>query len=355
MKLKSIAIILPIAVISLFVILLAGFTYGNQGEIVKVKSGLITNDPLNNGKLTFSSSALGEKKPIMIAKNEGLPQWIYFGSAVPRKSPISVFEDPLQGLYLGIKATTPKSWTGFFSMSNDDYSTVYHTIINMPYRVISQDSFSAGLYVQTSIIYPHINYVACVAEVSPDGVKWVIESGTGTATEVTDRHVLWVDDNPALPLKRDCTIVTDGKKNYKVYFDHKLVYSANNLNLQMPMPFNSYLEVQTTNSKQFLYGIFTNYYSTLGEDIKIINAPAGGSVIAVTGNDTRSQIRIPTGSDGIAHLNMVSHKFPFSATLNVYDSKGELVASSKRPVNLAGGDVYSAVSVSPLQKWLLNG
>jgi len=343
----------PVAIFALTGLFLAGFSYGNKGDIVQVKSGLITRDSLNNGKLTFMSGALGEKKPIMIGKEAGLPQWIYFGSAVPRKSPVSVYEDSVQGLHLGIKATTADNWTGFFAMSNDDYSKVYHTVIDMPYSSISEGSFSAGMYIQTSVIYPHINYVACVAEVDADGVKWTVESGTGTADEVTDRHLLWSDDNPNLPLKRDCTIVTDGISNYKVYFDHKLEYSANNLNLQMPMPFNSYLEVQTTNSKQFLYGVFSHYYSTLEEDVKIINAPKDGSIVIVT-NDTRSKIKIPVNSDGTGYLNVGGQEAPFAGTLNVYDSKGDLVASSGQPIRLSGGDIYSTVSISPLQKWLLN-
>jgi hypothetical protein len=343
----------PVAIFALTGLFLAGFSYGNKGEVVQVKSGLITKDPLNNGKLTFASGALGEKKPVMISKDEGIPQWIYFGSAVPRKSSVVVYEDSVQGLHLGIKATTADNWTGFFAMSNDDYSKVYHTVINMSYNSISEGAFSAGMYIQTSVIYPHINYVACVAEVDADGVTWSVESGTGTADEVTDRHILWSDDNPSLPLKRDCTIATDGISNFKVYFDHKLVYSANNLNLQMPMPFNSYLEVQTTNSKQFLFGIFSHYYSSLEENIKIINAPKDGSIVIVT-NDTKSKIKIPVGSDGAGYLNVGGRTSPFSGAINVYDSKGDLVASTGQSIRLSGGDIYSAVSVSPLQKWLLN-
>lgn len=354
MKLRLIAIIAcPVAIFALTGLFLAGLSYGNKGEVVKIKSGLITTDPLNNGALTFTSSALGEKKPVIMGKEEGRPQWNYFGSAVPRKSPVIVYEDSVEGLHLGIKATTANNWTGFFAMSNDDYSKVYHAVINVSYSSISQGGFSAGMYIQTSVIHPHINYVACVGEVDDDGVVWTIESGTGTADQVTDRHILWSDDNPSLPLKRDCTIVTDGISNFKVYFDHKLVYSANNLTLQMPMPFNSYLEVQTTNSKQFLYGVFGHYYSTLDEYIKIINVPKDGSVVIVS-NDTKSATKIAVDSDGVAYLNVGALDPPFSGEIKVYDSKGGLIASTSQSIRLSGGDIYSAISVSPLHKWLLN-
>jgi hypothetical protein len=350
---KSLTIVVAsIAVFALTGLFLAGFGSSGSEGIVKVKSGLIAQDSLDNGRLTFTSSALGVKKPIISTGNFGVPQWVYYGSAVPRNSTVSVYEDAIGGLHMGIKATNPNSWTGFFAMSNDDYSNVYHTVINMPYRSTSEGSFSTGLYVQTSVIYPYINYVACVAAVERDGVRWVVESGTGNATEVTDRHQLWADNNPSLPLKRDCMIVTDGDSKLKVYYDHKLVYSANNLNLQMPKPFNSYMEVQTTNSKDLLYGMFSDYYSTLDEDVKVINAPIGGSVVLI-GSDNKSVITTPT-INGVGSLKITDFNSPFKGSILIYDRSGALYTRTNGPIYLSGGDIYSAVSIFPIQKWLLN-
>ena len=349
MKKKSTVIISSIAIFALTGLFLGGFSSVKNGELMKIKSGLISRDPLNNGKLTFTSSALGEKKPV-IAPGIGKLQWIYFGSAVSRNTPISVYEDSKTGLHLGIRAPSPESWTGFFAMSNDDYSKVYHAVIEMPYRSISEGSFSAGMYVQTSVIYPYINYVACVANVDQDGVTWVVESGTGNATEVTERHRLWADSNPSSPSKRDCTIVTDGISNLKVYYDHKLAYSANNLTLQMPKPFNTYLEVQTTHSKQFLHGVFSNYSTNLDEDIKVIDAPKGGYVVIKT-NDNKSFSTV-TDAEGIAHIYTAGYTSPFMGTIEVYDLSRHKVTSTLQPTSLSGGDVYSAVSVTPLEKWL---
>ena len=353
MKKKSTVIISSVAIFALTGLFLGGFSSVKNGELMKIKSGLITSDPLNNGKLTFTSTALGEKKPIVSTGSQGIPRWVYFGSAVPRNSSVSVYEDVLDGLHIGIKAATPESWTGFFAMSNDDYSKVYHTVIEMPYRFISEGSFSAGMYIQTSVIYPYINYVACVADVDQDGVTWVVESGTGNATEVTERHLLWADSDPSLPLKRDCTIVTDGVSNLKVYYDHKLAYSANNLTLQMPKPFNSYLEVQTTNSKQYFHGVFSNYSTNLEEDIKVIDAPQGGSVVMMT-HDNKSMLKMPTNTDGVAYLHVGGYDLPLEGTITVYDHNGDVYASTKQPILLSGGDIYSAVSVTPIKKWLLN-
>jgi hypothetical protein len=353
MKKNLIILFSSIAILVLSGLIIVGFGSYKNGEVVKVKSGLITQDALNNGKLTFTSAALGEKKPIIASGEQGIPQWIYYGSAVPRKSPVSVFEDATGGLHIGVKSGSPNSWAGFFAMSNDDYSTVYHTVINMPYRTINEGSFSAGMYIQTSVIYPHINYVACVAEVSEDGIKWSVESGTGNASDVNDRHLLWSDDDPSLPMKRDCTIVTDGESKLKVYYDERLVYSGSNLNLQMPRPFNSYLEVQTTNSKDLLYGIFSHYYSSLEEDIKVINAPKEGSVALAIG-DNKSLVKARTNIEGIASLPVASFNSPIKGSILVYDRNGDLFARTDKPINVSGGDIFSAARVIPIQKWLLN-
>ena len=152
-------------------------------------------------------------------------------------------------------------------MSRDDYASLYHSNIELPRRenlggILSR--FSAGLYIQTSIIYGQINYVACVGEIGPAGVEWRVESGLGNDVVVTQHNDLWRDTNSSV-WKRDCTIITNGANYLKVYLDNKLVYSNNKLNLQMPRPFNSYLEVQTTYADENLYGKFTDYYSARGE------------------------------------------------------------------------------------------
>jgi hypothetical protein len=352
MKIKSKVIISSIAILVIGTLFLCGYAPVKSGELIKVKSGLITFDPLNNGKLTFTSATLGEKKPLAVDKQEGNIQWMYFGSAVRRNSPVSVYEDSKAGLHLGIKSAKPKTWAGFFAMSSDDYSKVYHTVIHMPYRSLEEGEFSAGQYVQTSVIYPHINYVACVAEVSEDGVRWIVESGTGNASDVNDRHVLWADNSTLLPLKRDCTIVTDGDRKLKVYYDREIVYSAKNLNLQMPKPFNSYLEVQTTNSKQFLHGVFSNFSTSFDEDIKVVNVPKRGYVV-LTASEGKS-ITAHSDTEGNAYLHTGGYNSPFNGTIAVYNERAQRVALTHQPTVLSGGDIYSAVSVTPLQKWLFN-
>ena len=114
MKKKSTVIISSVAIFALTGLFLGGFSSVKNGELMKIKSGLITSDPLNNGKLTFTSTALGEKKPIVSTGSQGIPRWVYFGSAVPRNSSVSVYEDVLDGLHIGIKVGNPGKLDRFF-------------------------------------------------------------------------------------------------------------------------------------------------------------------------------------------------------------------------------------------------
>src|SRR5438132_1662330 len=77
------------------------------------------------------------------------------------------------------------------------------------------------------------------------------------------------------PLTRDCTIITNGSNLMKVYLDGRLVYSSSTLNLQMPSPFNSYLEVQSTYAGGMLHASYNDYYATVSDAVRVQNAPPG--------------------------------------------------------------------------------
>jgi hypothetical protein len=122
----------------------------------------------------------------------------------------------------------------------------------------------------------------------------------------------------------------------------------------MPRPFNSYLEVQTTYSKDNLYGKFKDYYSTGGENVRVINAPIGGSArIVETAPSGGVLAYAPTDQQGVANLNIGQFHFPLTAQIQIFDSKNKIVTSTASNTSLYGGDVYSASPVSLLEKWSL--
>ena len=314
----------------------------------KVKSGLFISDSLKNGNLTRGD--LFEK-----FNQKYNRVWTLYGSAIARKAPIDVYENTVDGLSLGIKTADKGKWAGYFAMTRDDYASLFHAVLTLPAKLPEDMRFSTGLYVQTSIIYGNINYVACIGESGPLGYDWTVQSGTGNTIDVTQEHDL-VTSNVTLnePLTKDCTIVTNGDNDLKVYLDHKLVYSSDKLNLQMPRPFNSYLEVQTTYSKDNLYGKFKDYYSARGENVTVINAPIGGSAkIVETAPAGGLLAYAPIDQHGVANLNIGQYHFPLTAQIQIFDSNNKIVTSTAPDTALYGGDVYSASPVSLLERWAL--
>lgn len=316
-------------------------------ELVLARGGLLVSDSLKNGNLT--------KELFERFSDQYNKVWTLYGSAIKSKAPVDVHESTSEGLSLGIKAAQAGNWSGYFAMSRDDYASLYHSDIELPRRENlsgNLNRFSAGLYIQTSIIYGQINYVACVGEIGPAGVEWRVESGLGNDVVVTQHHDLWRDMNGPV-WERDCTIITNGANYLKVYLDNKLVYSNNKLNLQMPRPFNSYLEVQTTYADENLYGKFTDYYSTRDEKLEIINGPPGGLVRVVDGGSDSSFIESPINNAGYASLDFGSRPYPIVAQLQVLDTQDKMVSSTGMNTKLYGGDTYSVTSMGPMDKWLL--
>lgn len=348
-------IIIPIVVGGLIAVMLAvtGFHIGRSqekasAELVLVRSGSLVSDSLQNGNLTREQ--LFEKFSDRYNKI-----WTLYGSAVKSKAPVDVHESTSEGLSLGIKAAEVGNWAGYFAMSRDDYASLYHSAIELP-RIEKLPGnfsrFSAGLYIQTSIIYGEINYVACVGEIGPLGVEWRIESGLGNDVAVTQHQDLWRDAGSPV-WNRDCTIITNGDNYLKVYLDNKLVYSNNKLQLQMPRPFNSYLEVQSTYADGNLYGNFTNYYSARGDKIQIINGPPGGLVRVAGSPSDSSLVESRINNAGYASVDLGPRLYPIVAQLQVFDSQDRMVSSTGLNTKLYGGDTYSVTQMNPFEKWLL--
>ena len=74
----------------------------------------------------------------------------------------------------------------------------------------------------------------------------------------------------------------------------------------------------------------------------------------MTTHDNKSTLNLPTNTGGVAYLHVGGYRVPLKGTIAVYDHNGDLFASTNQSISLSGGDIYSAVSVSPIKKWLLN-
>ena len=143
-----------------------------------------------------------------------------------------------------------------------------------------------------------------------------------------------------MPLTQACTIITNGSNSLKVYLGGNVVVNRNNMTLNMPSPFQAYLEPQTSSNSSMLYGTYANYYATTSEGVTITNAPAGGTakIVDASNNVLASA---PVAANGSATMLVGEYSLPISGTIEVYDSSGALVASTPASIAIWGGDVYA--------------
>ena len=299
-------------------------------SIDRIKSGLIGSDSLTDETLT---------KEQLLANPR---YWSYDGSAVAQNAPFDLFKNS-QGLFIGVKAVSNGNWAGYFAVTPNTDAALFHSVITTPVRTIASNFYENGLYVQTS--NGLINYVTCVSVTSSFGTVWAVASAMGDINQATQFKVYWVDTSPNQPLTRDCTIITNGNNYLKVYLDNVLVYESNNLDLQMPPPFNAFLEPQTSYAGQMLDGTYKDYYATSDENIKVTNNPPLADSVKLVDPAGKVIASAPVVS-GTAILDIGKNHMPLNAYIKVYSSTNIQLSSTKSPENMYGGDAYS-VNLNP--------
>jgi len=307
-------------------------------SISQTRSGQDAVDPLNDEVQTQQQ----------LQDNQQF--WTYGGDAPALNAPYQFFKDT-QGLHIDVQAPTDATWAGFYAVTPNTNARLYHAVITTPVRTIPTpgDFYENGLYVQTS--QPLVNYVACFSSTGTDGTSWAVGTATGNADQITQFQVLWADTSMNQPLTRDCTIITNGSNYLKVYLDGAMVYTSNTLNLQMPAPFNAYLEPQSSYAGQMLDGVYKDYYSAAGETIKVTNNPALATTVKLVDPTGKVLATSSVDSSGTSTLNVGLFHFPLAAYIKIYDSLGTQLASTSSPVNIFGGDIYnvkSNISIGPI-------
>ncbi|HEU5487237.1 MAG TPA: hypothetical protein VFV16_00275, partial [Candidatus Nitrosotalea sp.] len=254
-------------------------------------------------------------------------------------TPYDISRDP-QGFHIGVQAANDGNWTGFYGVAPSSNAVLFHAVVTTPVQTVptTNDFYENGLYVQTST--QNVNYVTCFADTGTAGTEWAIVSATGGINGATNFNLLWYDPSPNQPLTRDCTIITNGSNYLKVYLDGVKVYENSTLNLQMPGPFIAFLEPQTSYAGQMLYGTYKDYYSTTDENIKITNNPANAARVDLV-SPAGTIIASGAVNSGTATISVGQYHYPLAATIKVYDSANNVIASTENVVNMFGGDVYS--------------
>jgi len=273
--------------------------------------------------------------------------WTFSGSAVLQGAPTTFSEDA-QGLHLGIKAAVSGQWAGYYAVSPDTSAFLFHAVLTLPSTTISDTApnaqFNTGLYVQTAPL-PKINYVTCSGAVNFFGYYWGVWLASGNpnqATTITPLWFMWMNNQP---LTRDCTIITNGNNLLKVYLDGTLVFSSTTMNLNIPPPFDSFLEVQTTSAAQMLSSTYTDYYATTSGTVTVASAPLSSRV---TIEDASGKVlaSAQTDSNGNAVLNVEKLHMPLQGYIRSYGldllGGGVMTATTSSPVTIWGGDSYAA-------------
>ncbi|HKW05027.1 MAG TPA: hypothetical protein VJN71_06995 [Nitrososphaerales archaeon] len=289
----------------------------SPATITKVHTGLVASDGLKSGNLNG---------------------WNMQGDAPLEHAAYKYLENS-SGLYIGVTANRTGQWAGWFAETPKTYASLFSAMLTTPYASIPAGSFNTGMYVQTAAI-SNVNFVFCGAIVQNTGYYWLVESAKGNSYGVTSYVQLYESPTNSGPLTQDCTLVTNGNNSLSVYLGGSLVYSSQTLNLDIPPPFNAYLEVETTNSNVMLWGNYSDYYANSMASITVTGASPLGSVKLV--NSLGGVIATSSvGSNGNATIPVGSYLLPLNATVNGYNSNGNLTASSFSPLSIWGGDVFA--------------
>jgi len=302
-------------------------------SIDKVNSGVVTSDSLTNETETQQQ----------LQANPGY--WTYGGDAPIFNAPFAFSRDT-QGLHIGVQAPANGTWAGYYAVTPDTKAMLFHSIVTTPVQTIPSNVnwFENGMYVQNGTA--NVTYVVCTSNTSIVGTQWVVASVKGNAFGATSEDVLWASPMTLTePTTRDCTIITNGTNYLKVILDGVQVFQSNTLNLGMIHTPVAFLEPQSNYAGQLLSGSYKNFFATSDVNIKVTNNPAlAAKVVLVepTSSGTGQVVAsAPVDSSGTATLDIENFPMPLKADIQVYDSNGIELASTKSPVSLFGGDAYS--------------
>jgi hypothetical protein len=304
----------------------ASLTSG-PAQIYKMQSGLVASDSLTTGDTS---------------------KWQFNGSAAEMQpnAPHEAFEDS-SGMLIGVLAPSANNWAGYFAISPLTPAKLFHARVIVPDTKPISGTYNDAVYIQQEMNQdPRIDAMGCGADVFPTETQWNISLQAGDKNHELVYQSIYSNNNPSLPLSRECTLVTNGSNELTAYIDGEKVFSSNKMNLNMPQPFQYYLETQTNSvspsSGNMFTGRFTDYYATTSDKIKVTNVVAGSivKVIDVTSGSVLASSVADT--NGISLVDVGRYHMPINANVVVYDGTGTVVlATTNQSPGIYGGDVYN--------------
>jgi hypothetical protein len=313
------------------------YAAGPPATIYRTQSGLVVSDSLTSGDTSG---------------------WEFNGSAVGLNAPHSASEDS-GGLHLGLLAPSANNWAGYFGITPLTPAHLFHARITLGDARPVNGLLDTAVYVQQEMFQdPRIDAMGCGADVFPTETHWTISLQAGDATHEIINQSIYTDNSANQPTSRECTLITNGDNQLTAYIDGQKVFSSTNMNLNMPEPFQYYVELQTNSvtpsTGQAFTGTFTDYYATTSDSIKVINAGAGSVVRVVDATSGNVLASSTADSAGTAFVDVGRYHMPINANVIVYDSAGtNILATTATAGGMYGGDVYN-VGSSTVQQTALN-
>jgi len=289
-------------------------------SISQSHSGLVGSDPLN--------------AQLSQAQLSGSSFWLFGGDAVGEGAPYAFSEDS-GGLHIGVQSTAAYPYAGFYGLHIAN-AMLAHAVMTVPSRTVPSGYPNVGLYVQTG--GSNVDYIVCGATTSSAGTYWGVALAQGNTQGAFQYVPLYVDSSAAQALTRSCTIVTNGQNYLAVYLDGSQVFLSSTQNLGYQVPFQFFLETQTSYQGAMYTGTFQNFYMTSSDSVTVTGMPTGttAQLVSPSGQVLASA---PEGS-GTATLEVAQFNMPIVANIQV-SLLGVSVASTTSPVSIWGGDSYS--------------
>jgi hypothetical protein len=294
--------------------------------IFKIQSGLVTNDSLTTGNFF---------------------DWTNNGSAAdPAINAPHSHSENSTGYHIGIRAPSAGLWAGWFAITPLTTAKLFHAKIKVPDAKPITGVLDTAVYVQQEMVQdPRIDAMGCGADTFPNNTHWTVSLQAGDKDHEIVYQLLYADDSPNQPTTRDCTLVTNGSNQLTAYIDGQKVFSSNKMNLNMPEPFQYYLELQansnTPSTGSMFTGSFTDYYATTSDNVKVRNAGAGSIVRIVNATSGNTLASSTADSNGTALVDVGRYHMPINANVQVFDTTGvNLLSSTPSSPGIYGGDVY---------------
>jgi len=260
------------------------------------------------------------------------------GSAPAAHARVSVRSD---GLHVGVIQHAPGVFEGYFAVTRSSYpaGAIFHVRMSrLGLRTVTSSQTTEAVFaVQTANTKRTgaINYVLVASVRQGPLVHWELGFAEGHLTNATTK-ILWA--SPSLPstqtaLGEDITLRTDGYRSYRVYFGARLVYSSDQLRMDIVPPFQAYLEVQALGAAY--QSRFQDFWVVRSNTVQV-RGLASGTQVSLAPNGQRA-VSATANQAGIALLNLAPPQAQGVGTLTITQHG---VARTFTGVQYAGGDVY---------------